>query len=327
MELESNAVAKLLLNEWLSDSVINAYGALLKKRADQNPSLPRIFVADSFFYTSYLQNGPSQAAGRFKAVNILELDFIIIPCNINNVHWILSVIDLRSHLVIIFDSIYNDATAQTVLSALKGFLSFILENSWDASTWSCYPAVCPQQENNSDCGLFTLVCAEAVARRAEICIPPALRVGNSLRIEIKKQLFNDAAAQISMCAGELYRPSCFLWPPRPQFTFADVLLVPNPQPRIITDVIDLDSPSPPQEESPTSFLNSLNLTPATASPPQSTEGPQPVPSSLTELRRYVVRTAGKKRPDRQALKFKDGSVRRFYPSQAVEFLRTLGQAA
>lgn len=136
MELSSSDIAKLLLNEWLNDSMVNAYGALLQKRAAQNPGLPRIFVVDSFFYSSYLQNSPRHVPGRFRAVDIHQLDFIRIPCNIGNAHWLLSVIDLRSHLnqldfilipcnignvhwlmsvidlgshlMIVYDSIYND---------------------------------------------------------------------------------------------------------------------------------------------------------------------------------------------------------------------------
>lgn len=189
----------------------------------------------------------------------------------------------------------NEQTAQNVLSAIKDFLSFSLEKSRNSSDWFCYPAFCPQQENKGDCGMYTLICAGAVARRAEMHIPPALLLGNSLRIEMTNQLFQSSAAQISTCAGDLYRPAYFLGPTQAQFVFTDRLIVPSPKLRKITDIIDLDSSSPPpKEESPTWFLNSHNSPPASASPPQKLAQCRPVPSSLAELRRFVERMTGKK---------------------------------
>ncbi|CAH0388401.1 unnamed protein product [Bemisia tabaci] len=153
-----------------------------------------------------------------------------------------------------FRTRYCDKDAQYILECTLGFISTCFPNSFEIEDWNCYAGVCPQQAGTAavDCGPLMLLCMEAVSRRAQIVLPDRLKLGSSLRIEIKNQVFDNRVAHLSEGATDLHRPSCFLWPARDQFSFLADLTVPPPRSFSVVDqvidqaidqVIDLTTPA------------------------------------------------------------------------------------
>ena len=99
-------------------------------------------------------------------------DVLLIPVNLHESHWVLVVLDRRDHSVSYFDSrharvpagdrVRYDRERGVVCTRLLQYLegrTAGLCHPFHASQWAIQPqvAVCPQQFNDSDCGVH--VCA------------------------------------------------------------------------------------------------------------------------------------------------------------------------
>nr|XP_018906163.1 PREDICTED: sentrin-specific protease 1-like [Bemisia tabaci] len=212
MECPPESIARFLLNQWIDDVLINHYGYLLQERDLSNENL-KIKLADTFFFEASQRDGAEIASKFLKDTHLRSTDLTLVPCNVHYNHWALSVVDLKNHVIIVFDSRYCDEDAQYILECMLGFITTCFPNTFEIDHWNCYAGVCPQQNNTVDCGPLMLMCMEAVSRRAQIVLPDRLELGSSLRIEIKNQVFDNKVAHLS--EGQLISigPLAFSGPP------------------------------------------------------------------------------------------------------------------
>ncbi|KAG2379559.1 hypothetical protein C9374_006676 [Naegleria lovaniensis] len=157
--------------DWLNDEVINFYLNMVKDRNDKYPEkYPKIYVFNTFFYAK-LTERHSYNYGNVRRwtrkIDLLEYDKIIIPIHLT-VHWTLAVINIRDERFEYYDSMDGVQTGMNVLQNLQKYLSDeVLDKkqvSFDTMSWRKYVPHTPQQENGSDCGMFTCKFANFIAQ-------------------------------------------------------------------------------------------------------------------------------------------------------------------
>ena len=157
---------------WLNDEVINFYFELLKERSNNNENLPSIHIMNTYFYSKYLEKGYKSVRRWTKRVNIFEKQLMFIPCHMNGVHWTLCVVDFRQKNIVYYDSM--GAKKKEVVNDIKTYLKEEhldkKKSEIDLSDWQsiCMGCASPQQNNGSDCGVFTCTTAEFISRNAKL---------------------------------------------------------------------------------------------------------------------------------------------------------------
>jgi len=158
-------------NSWLNDEVINFFMSkhnLYTARHARLERLPAPVVrcANSFFFTKLNGEGYSAVkmwsrAGRRNTHAWLESNYVFIPINIGNKHWICSVVDVQSHVIYIIDS-FNEEYRHVGDTLLEWICADGEANEISVgrkSAWKIVHKVLPKQmvqKNGSDCGMFVL---------------------------------------------------------------------------------------------------------------------------------------------------------------------------
>jgi len=157
---------------WLNDEVINFYFELLKERSNNNENLPNIHIMNTYFYSKYLEKGYKSVRRWTKRVNIFEKQLMFIPCHMNGVHWTLCVVNFDQKNIVYYDSM--GAKKKEVVNDIKTYLQEEhldkKKSKIDLSDWQsiCMGCDSPQQNNGSDCGVFTCTTAEFISRNAKL---------------------------------------------------------------------------------------------------------------------------------------------------------------
>lgn len=156
--------------QWLNDEVINFYMELIADRCKENKSLPKAHGMNTFFLQRLLDNGYSGVRRWTRKVDIFSYDVIMIPVH-KRVHWCMAIIHFKDKAIRFYDSM--GAPDNDVLNHLEAYLQ---EESldkkrvaFDNTGWTKENMRgIPQQENGSDCGVFSCMFAEFVSRNRPI---------------------------------------------------------------------------------------------------------------------------------------------------------------
>lgn len=161
--------------QWLNDNIIDFYLNLVAERSSKIGKKYSSFSFSTHFYSTL--EGPKgyQGVARWalrKKVNVTEQDFIIIPINRNQVHWCLAVINNRQKRFEFYDSLSGDGTYQ--LLNLQKYMIYESDRLYPGKhdehrdIYEKYQMItnvkCPQQNNGSDCGVFTCKMAELLSQ-------------------------------------------------------------------------------------------------------------------------------------------------------------------
>ena len=166
---------------WLNDEIINYYMSLLQDRCNKllshykaegvRPEYRRSHFFNNFFVNKLLDN----EFGRYhypyvrrwsKKFDTFEQDKIFCPVNIKDTHWTLAVIYVQDRRICYYDSMggegrrYVDGLFQYVKDEHEDKKKRPLPDpeSWELVYGS--RRSCPQQENGTDCGVFTICNAD-----------------------------------------------------------------------------------------------------------------------------------------------------------------------
>ncbi|KAL2835914.1 hypothetical protein BJX68DRAFT_251220 [Aspergillus pseudodeflectus] len=183
--------------KWLNDEVINSYLALIidyLRRTHGNAGRhdkPRFHAFNSFFFSNLRDKGYESVrrwASRAKigGDTLLNVDTVFVPVH-NNSHWTLIVVKPADRTLENFDSL--GSLSRRHIAIIKTWLRGELGEKFDEDEWTVLPSVSPQQDNGSDCGVFLLSTAKAVALDIE---PMAYGANNTtlLRKKIVAELMN-----------------------------------------------------------------------------------------------------------------------------------------
>lgn len=156
---------------WLNDEVINFYMELIKCRSEEVDHLPKVHVMNTFFIGKLLQMGHSGVRRWTRKVDIFSCDIIPVPIHVGNVHWCMSVINMRDKTIRYYDSMGhpNMAVCDALEQYLKDESMDKRKIQFDTSDWTieCVRD-CPQQRNGSDCGVFSCMFAEFLSRDGKV---------------------------------------------------------------------------------------------------------------------------------------------------------------
>ncbi len=155
---------------WLNDEIINFYLQMIVERSKTNDNWPNVYATNTFFYPKLKTSGHAAVRRWTRKVDIFSFDIIFVPVHLD-VHWCLSVIDLRKKGVYFYDSMGSDKN-----DILKMLIKYLEDESmdkkkkaYDTSGFTMENVKdIPRQMNGSDCGMFTLKYSEYLSRNAPI---------------------------------------------------------------------------------------------------------------------------------------------------------------
>ncbi|ODV95592.1 hypothetical protein PACTADRAFT_22728, partial [Pachysolen tannophilus NRRL Y-2460] len=162
---------------WLNDNIIDCYLSLISERSKNNLKLPKVFSFTTHFYTTLSEKGYQSVArwAKRKKVEVTKLDYIFVPINTMNSHWSLAVINNKEKKFQYYNSLSYFGSEDDSLKILEKLSSYMsnehkrLNNGYSdvdyAKDYTFYPLIkCPQQQNGSDCGVFTCTFVEYLSR-------------------------------------------------------------------------------------------------------------------------------------------------------------------
>ncbi|KAJ5458113.1 Ulp1 protease family protein [Penicillium sp. IBT 31633x] len=156
---------------WLNDEIINAYLGLLVhylRQLDGNlgpNDRPRFHAFNTFFYSTLRDKGYQGVrrwANRAKigGEGLLNVDTVFIPVHESS-HWTLMVVRPVERTIEYFDSLGSRGARQ--VKNIKEWLRGELGSKYNDKEWTVLPSVSSHQDNGSDCGVFLLTNAKAIA--------------------------------------------------------------------------------------------------------------------------------------------------------------------
>jgi len=166
---------------WLNDEIINYYMLLLQERngklaahykeTGSRPDFLTSHFYNNFFIDKLLDNENrcytySYVRRWSKRFDTFSKDMIFCPINIKNAHWTLAVMHIRERRIAYYDSMGGAGRRY-----VDGLFRYIKDEHQDkkncplpdADEWRLEygtHSVCPQQENGTDCGVFTICNAD-----------------------------------------------------------------------------------------------------------------------------------------------------------------------
>ncbi|KAJ5746248.1 hypothetical protein N7520_011430 [Penicillium odoratum] len=182
---------------WLNDEMINSYLSVILQYLQQSAGnaapneRPRYHAFNSFFYSSLRDKGYDGVRrwakrAKINGEGLLEVDTVFIPVHESS-HWTLLVVRPLDRTIEYFDSLGGRGVRQ--MKMIKTWLHGELGAKFVDSEWSFLPSVSSFQDNGSDCGVFLLTNAKAVALNIE---PTAFGANDTalLRKKIVAEIMN-----------------------------------------------------------------------------------------------------------------------------------------
>ncbi|KAJ5347858.1 Peptidase C48 SUMO/Sentrin/Ubl1 [Penicillium brevicompactum] len=182
---------------WLNDEIINSYlGLLVHYLRELNGNLgpkdkPRFHSFNTFFYSTLRDKGYAGVArwarrAKIGGADLLNVDMVFIPVHEVN-HWTLMVVRPADRTIEYFDSLGSAGSAQ--VTRIKKWLHGELGDQYKEEEWTVLASLSSQQDNMSDCGVFLLMNAKAIALGIE---PTAFGPSHTslLRRKIVAELMN-----------------------------------------------------------------------------------------------------------------------------------------
>ncbi|KAJ5690451.1 hypothetical protein N7462_004843 [Penicillium macrosclerotiorum] len=156
---------------WLNDEIINSYLTVIVQYLRQSTEntgpneRPRFHAFNTFFYSTLRDKGYQGVrrwANRAKigGTGLLDVDTVFIPVHQHS-HWTLMVVRPAERTIEYFDSLGDRGHSQ--VKTIKGWLRGELSEKFIEDEWTFLPSVSSHQDNGSDCGVFLLTNAKAVA--------------------------------------------------------------------------------------------------------------------------------------------------------------------
>lgn len=179
------SIQRLRPRQWLNDEVIHYFYVMLQIRDEQlcaeQPGRRRSHFFKSFFMTKLLNIGHATMNGKYEYKNvkrwskkvpgkdIFELDKIIFPINVSEMHWTCAVIFMQEKRIQFYDSLGDPGR-----DYLEHLFRYVQDEHMDkkkkplpdADQWEMVECTSstPRQLNGFDCGVFTCMFADFLSK-------------------------------------------------------------------------------------------------------------------------------------------------------------------
>ncbi|XP_060845254.1 sentrin-specific protease 1-like [Rhopalosiphum padi] len=149
---------------WMSDCTMEHYFSLLAKSCTDQLilSLPPVFFKD------LVRGGFDKATNSMTATikNVYAYDKLITPTYLEGNHWTLTVVNIKSRTITLYDSIkssiYEDQINLLVEFLIESYKKYEKPVDEEQLQWTLDFGDSPLQSNTSDCGVFTCTNARHV---------------------------------------------------------------------------------------------------------------------------------------------------------------------
>jgi sentrin-specific protease 1 len=181
---------------WLNDELINFYMWMLSLRDDKLCNQSKNRTKSHFYDVSFMSTFVEQGYDRVKRssylvmlliflitilnrwthgktiINIFKRKKLFFPINVDNLHWVLVIVDIEKKVIEYRDSLEDadNLKASAYMQYIETYLDFELKNrgndevisiEWLSKTWDkLLPQDTPKQNNGSDCGVFVCMYAD-----------------------------------------------------------------------------------------------------------------------------------------------------------------------
>jgi Ulp1 family protease len=159
----------------VNDDVMNAYMKLLQSREESISSVEgrkMSICLPTTFYSNIENFGVSDARRKYRRrfESIAEADKLVIPINIDNVHWVLVIVSIPEKRITIIDSMRGE-DEEVFPSKIRDFLN--LFDCFSRHSWTLEKAHVPDHShqpntNQWDCGLFVLFYSDFILQKKKI---------------------------------------------------------------------------------------------------------------------------------------------------------------
>ncbi|WWD22827.1 hypothetical protein CI109_107321 [Kwoniella shandongensis] len=175
-EVNANSIRRLKPGTWLDDEIMNAYCGMMADRAKADGSKRKAHFMNSFFYQKLAEQGYEKARLKrwTKKIDIFGLDVLVFPINLGNMHWTACAINFENKRIEYYDSM-GDGTRnrREVFRAVREYLDAEHREKkgqpFDFTGWEDhFNNNTPQQDNGSDCGVFSCQTLEMITRGRDL---------------------------------------------------------------------------------------------------------------------------------------------------------------
>ncbi|WVF66306.1 hypothetical protein IAT40_001046 [Kwoniella sp. CBS 6097] len=172
-EVSGNSLRRLRPSTWLDDEVMNFYCAMMTERAAADGK-KKVHNMNSFFFAKLETTGYQSVRRWTKKVDIFALDYFVFPINITNMHWTACAVNFEKKRIEYYDSM-GDGGGQrrNVFKRVREYLQAEHKEkkgtTFDLSGWTDeFNENTPQQDNGSDCGVFSCQTLEMICRGRDL---------------------------------------------------------------------------------------------------------------------------------------------------------------
>lgn len=155
---------------WLNGTVVEAYLRQIEQRSTQITTLPTVLALDTYFIVDLANYKHHLASRRFKKINPMNVDLILIPLHTTD-HWSLIVVRPQMKRVEGYDSLHypHKGALYQIFHALRRFC-MAHDIEFVPSAWHIQNTVTttPKQTNLIDCGVYMTWFAERISRNAPL---------------------------------------------------------------------------------------------------------------------------------------------------------------
>ena len=171
---------------WLNDAAITAYlEAVVKYGNDKNgghkrDSTPKYHSFNNYFYNNLAKAGGYKNVQRWAkrakiaGKDLLKVEYVFIPINVSESHWVLAVVSPARKTIEHFDSMHGRSSS--IINNIRAWLEGELGSSYVEDEWTVMgdesgrykdKGKGPTQDNMCDCGVFTITTAKMVMLNIE----------------------------------------------------------------------------------------------------------------------------------------------------------------
>lgn len=167
IEITSRDLQTLKYGNWLNDNIIDFYFNLITEKN------PRVYGWTTHFFTTLKQKGYQSVArwAKRRKLDVTTKDLIFVPVNIMGTHWALAVINNKEKRFQYFDSLSSRGNAPA-LQLLRTYMKEEGKKLGSPINFESYEMQAaipsPQQNNGSDCGVFTCICANYISKGKQL---------------------------------------------------------------------------------------------------------------------------------------------------------------
>ncbi|OCF33153.1 hypothetical protein I316_05198 [Kwoniella heveanensis BCC8398] len=169
-EVTANSLRRLKPSTWLDDEVMNFYCAMMTERAAADGA-KRVHNMNSFFFAKLEKTGYQSVRRWTKKVDIFALDYFVFPINMDNMHWTACAVNFEKKRIEYYDSMgdYSRKRNTRVREYLQAEHKEKKGTPFDLTGWSDeFNENTPQQDNGSDCGVFSCQTLEMISRGRDL---------------------------------------------------------------------------------------------------------------------------------------------------------------